>query len=163
MKQVLLNYATYNQWANKRITDTIINLSDEQLHKDIVSSFRSIYKTLVHLWDAEYIWWKRLQLHQNVEWPGKSFNGSLIELTSLLLSQSKQWKEWVESMPQEELAKNFSYLNSRKEEFTQPFAEAVIHLFNHQTYHRGQLITMMRQVGMKELPATSFIEFTRKK
>ena len=163
MKEVLVHYATYNQWANKRMTDTIVNLSNEQLHKDINSSFRSVYKTLVHLWDAEYLWWQRLNLHQNVEWPGKSFNGSLMELTNNLLLQSKQWRDWTESNSGEELSKHFIYKNTRKEEFSQPVSEALIHLFNHQTYHRGQIITLLRQVGMKELPATSFIEYTRKK
>ena len=120
MKKVLVHYATYNQWANKRMTDTIVNLSNEQLHKDINSSFRTIYKLLLHLWDAEYLWWQRMKLHQNVEWPGKSFNGSLIELSANLLQQSKQWREWTEISTEEDLGKDFTYKNLKKESFSQP-------------------------------------------
>ena len=163
MKSVLAHYASYNLWANKRITDTIINVSDEQLHKDINSSFRSIYKTLVHLWDAEFLWWQRMRLHQNVTWPGKTFEGSLMELVKNLLSQSKQWKEWVELAQEETLAETFIYQDTKKREYAQPTMEALIHLFNHQSYHRGQIITLLRQVGITTLPATSFIEYTRGK
>ena len=49
MKQLLQQYAQYNLWANKIIVDQINQLSEEQLHKEIASSFDTIYKTILHL------------------------------------------------------------------------------------------------------------------
>ncbi|MCW3088046.1 MAG: hypothetical protein JWQ78_1432, partial [Sediminibacterium sp.] len=39
--------------------------------------------------------------------------------------------------------------------------EILLHLFNHGTYHRGQLVTLLRQVGVEEIPRTDYIEFSR--
>ena len=113
--------------------------------------------------DVEYIWWQRMKLQENPVWPGTTFSGSVVELSNHLLQQSKQWKEWVELATEAALNHEFIYRNSKKEQFKQPVYEALHHLFNHQTFHRGQLITMLRQVGLTELPVTDLIAFSRKK
>jgi len=163
MKKLLLEYAAYNVWANQRMIDCISNLTDDQINREINSSYKSIYATLLHLWDAESIWWQRIKLQEQVDVPGSHFNGSVLELGANLMKQSKQWKEWVDIATEAALEHEFIYRNSKKEQFKQPVSEVLIHLFNHQTYHRGQLITMFRQVGVEEVPGTDFISFTRKK
>src|SRR4051812_25852897 len=96
MKKIILQYAAYNVWANQRIADCITNLSDEQLRREINSSFSSVYLTFLHLWDVESVWWQRMKMQEVVEWPGLKFSGSILELAANLLQQSKQWKEWVD-------------------------------------------------------------------
>src|SRR4051812_37456522 len=64
MKKIILPYAAYNVWANQQLADCITNLSDEQLHKEINSSFNSIYKTFLHLWDVESVWWQRVKMQE---------------------------------------------------------------------------------------------------
>ncbi|MBC7535041.1 MAG: DinB family protein [Ferruginibacter sp.] len=163
MKKILLTYAAYNVWANQRMVDCVTNLSDEQIHKQINSSFGSVYAMLGHLWDVESIWWQRVKLNELVEWPGVKFSGSVLELCNHLMHQSKQWKEWIDIATETVLEHEFIYKNSKKEQFKQPVSEALHHLFNHQTFHRGQLITMLKQVGVTELPNTDLIAFYRKK
>jgi len=89
MKQLLQQYAAYNVWANKLITERITQLSTEIIHKEMNSSFSSIYKTVVHLMDAESIWWQRLKLQEHVEWPGKIFNGNKIKLKKISEEQQQ--------------------------------------------------------------------------
>jgi uncharacterized damage-inducible protein DinB len=163
MKKLLVQYAAYNVWANQRLTGCIQNLSDEQLQREINSSFKSIFATLVHLWDVESVWWQRLKLQEQVEWPGLKFKGSVLELGNNLMLQSKQWKEWIDLATEAALEHEFIYKNSKKDQFKQPVYEVLQHLFNHQTFHRGQLITMLRQVGVETLPNTDLISFIRKK
>ncbi len=163
MKKLLVQYAAYNVWANQRLTGCIQNLSDEQLHREINSSFKSIFATLIHLWDVESVWWQRLKLQEQVEWPGLKFKGSVLELINNLVLQSKQWKEWVDLATEAALEHEFIYKNSKKDQFKQPVYEVLQHLFNHQTFHRGQLSTMLRQVGVETLPNTDLISFIRKK
>ena len=163
MKKILLQYAAYNVWANQRMTDCISNLTDEQIHQEIISSFSSIYKTVLHLWDAETIWWNRVKLIESKQWPSLGFEGSIIELANNLLHQSKQWKEWIDLATDATLEHEFIYRNSKRDQFKQPVFEALQHLFNHQTYHRGQLVTMLRQVGVKKVPNTDMIAFSCKK
>ena len=161
MKQLFQRYAAYNLWANRIIVEQVNQLSEEQIHKEIVSSFTSIYKTILHMMDVESVWWQRLKLAEHVEWPGKNFNGDLEELSKRLLQSSQQWEEWVRSANEANVTHVFAYQNSKKEQFKQPVFEMLLQLFNHQTYHRGQLVTILRQLGIEKIPATDFIVFSR--
>ena len=163
MKQLLQQYAAYNVWANKTITERIAQLPEDIIYKETKSSFTNLYKTVVHLMDVESIWWQRLKLVEHVIWPGVNFKGNLEELSQQLLSLSKQWNDWVSNSNEVNLTHVFAYYNSKKEYFKQPVYEMLLHLFNHQTYHRGQLVTIMRQNGIEKIPATDFIVFCRKK
>jgi len=149
--------------ANKIITERIAQLPADIIQKEMNSSFGSIYKTVVHLMDAESIWWQRLKLQEHVEWPGVNFKGNFEELSKQLLFLSKQWNDWVINANEVNLTHVFGYQNSKKEFFKQPVYEMLLQLFNHQTFHRGQLVTMIRQNGIDKIPATDFIVFSRKK
>ena len=163
MKKMLVQYAAYNLWANSRLIEVINNLTDEQIDREIVSSFTSIKKTVLHLWDVENIWWQRMKLLEVQVWQSDNFIGSLLELNNNLIAQSKQWKEWIDLATEAALEHEFIYRNSKKDQFKQPVYEMLLHLFNHQSYHRGQLITMLRQVDEKNIPNTDLISFLRKK
>ncbi|MFN0081754.1 MAG: DinB family protein [Ferruginibacter sp.] len=163
MKKMLAQYAAYNLWANTRLVEVINNLTDEQVDRDITSSYPSIRKTVLHLWDVENIWWQRMKLVEVQVWQSDNFSGSLMELNNNLLAQSKHWKEWIDIATEAALEHEFIYKNSKKDQFKQPVYEMVLHLFNHQSYHRGQLVTMLRQVDVKDIPNTDLISFLRKK
>jgi uncharacterized damage-inducible protein DinB len=162
MKQLLQQFAAYNIWANKKIIETANLLSEEQINTEIVSSFPSVYKTFLHLMEVEYVWWERLKLTEH-DTPSGWFTGDFTELLKKLLELSRQWQEWIESANEVNITHVFAYQNSKKEHFKQPVYEMLLHLFNHQTLHRGQLITMFRQLGLDKIPPTDFIVFSRKK
>ena len=162
LKEILVQYATYNLWANQRLINTINNLPEDVADAAIINSFSSIKKTLQHLNVVEFIWWQRLKLVESIL-PLEEKNQSAKEIGKELLSYSLQWKEWVEKSTVAAFEHEFVYRNSKKEQFKQPVYQMLIHLFNHQTYHRGQLVTMLRQVGIEKIPATDFIEWSRKK
>lgn len=163
MKQLLMQYSAYNAWANKTLADRISSLADEIIAKEMNSSFGSIFKTVLHLMDVESIWWQRLKLQEHVLWPGKTFAGSFQELAAELLSLSKQWNEWITEATEPQINHVFGYQSSKKEFFKQPVYEMLLHLFNHQAFHRGQIVTMLRQNGVDKIPATDFIVYSRKK
>ena len=160
MKQLLQQYAAYNIWANKKITETANQLSEEQINKGIVSSFPSVYKTVLHLMEVENVWWERLQLVENTTLSGW-FTGDFDELSKKLLELSQQWNDWIQNTNDVNISHVFAYQNSKKEQFKQPVYEMLLHLFNHQTFHRGQLVTMFRQLGLDKIPATDFIVWSR--
>jgi uncharacterized damage-inducible protein DinB len=163
MKELLMQYAAYNSWAHKKIFDALKQLSDEQISQEVESSFNSIFKTVLHLLDAESIWWQRIKLAEHIEKPSDSFSGNFEALQQKLLDQSKLWEEWVGNAGEHQLQHVFAYQNSKKEQFKQPMYQMLLHLFNHGTYHHGQLITMMRQMGAAKIPETDFIVFSRMK
>ena len=162
MKQLLQQYAAYNAWANKRIVETAKLLPEEQINKEIMSSFPSVYKTVLHLVEVENVWWERLQLVEYTTLSGW-FTGDFDVLSKKLLELSQQWHDWIQNTNDVNISHVFAYQNSKKEQFKQPVYEMLLHLFNHQTFHRGQLITMFRQLELDKIPATDFIVFSRKK
>lgn len=161
MKQLLQQYAAYNLWANKLLTDDVNQLSEEQITKEIVSSFPSIYKTFKHMMEVENVWWERLKLAEHTTLPGW-FSGNFDELSKKLLQSSQQWLDWVSNANEANINHVFAYQNTKKEQFKQPVYEVLLHLFNHETYHRGQIVTMLRQSGTNKILPTDFIAFTRK-
>lgn len=163
MKNIVSRYAAYNLWANERILHSILKLNEKQEKQRIESSFQGILPTLLHLWDAESIWWQRIRLQEKVSPPSESFSGTTREAAGNLLKQSGQWVDWVNQASRASLDHVFEYRNSKKEMYKQPVYEALLHLFNHQSYHRGQIVTMLRQLGVKDIPATDFIVFSRLK
>jgi uncharacterized damage-inducible protein DinB len=162
MKQLLKQYAAYNLWANKILLDRLALLPDEMVHKETGSSFGTIYKTLVHLMEVESTWWQRLKLQEHILLPEKDPDENFAEISKRLLALSTQWIDWVKNANEKNLTYVFGYQNTKKEFFKQPVYEMLLHLFNHQTYHRGQVVTMLRQNGIDKIPATDFIAFSRK-
>jgi len=163
MKDLLKQYATYNVWANQKITDLILTLSEEQQHKEIASSFSSLHKTIHHLWDAESIWWQRMKLHERIIRPSENFKGPTNDIVNGLMNQSRQWEEWVSNASELSLSHVFQYQTDKKEHYKLPVQQMLVHVFNHGTYHRGQLVTMLRQLGIEKIPSTDFSAWVRRK
>ena len=163
MKELLKQYAGYNTWATQKLVDVIISLAEEKHTTEIPSSFNSLYKTILHMWDAESIWWQRMKLQERITIPAESFQGDMKQLSSNLRQQDRDWLEWISGAQEHHLQHVFQYQNSKKEQFKQPLYQMLLHLFNHGTYHRGQLVTMLRQVGLEKIPETDFIVWSRQK
>lgn len=162
MKELLQQYAAYNIWATKTLIDRINKLSDEEINREIASSFPSLYKTVQHMWLAEEAWWQRLKLVEHLDLQSEKFTGSFEELAASLAKQSQQWSEWVNAATENQLTHVFAYIRN-KEQLKMPVYQMLQHVFNHATYHRGQLVTMLRQLGAENIPPTDFSAFCRRK
>jgi uncharacterized damage-inducible protein DinB len=114
------------------------------------------------MWNAEYIWYNRVKLAENIQSPAYD-EMDLPVVTDGLIKQSKLWEEWVMNASENVIQHVFAYRNSKKEEFKQPVYQVLLHLFNHNTYHRGQLVTILHQSHVQTIPATDFIEYSRRK
>jgi uncharacterized damage-inducible protein DinB len=162
MKELLLQYAAYNIWANQQLMPVINTLPPEKQTAILPSSFNSLHQTVLHLLDAESIWWQRLKLQERIDRPSDTFEGTTQEALQLLLLQNSQWLEWLQNTTERMLQHVFHYQNTKREQFKQPVYQMLLHLFNHGTYHRGQIVNMLRQLGAEKLPATDFIVWSRK-
>ena len=156
MKELLKQYATYHVWASQKLFDTILALPDEKHAAEVPSSFNSLHKTMLHMLDAESIWWQRLKLSERILAPSENFNGNTQELSSTLLSQSRLWEEWVANASDLSLEHVFQFRNRKNEQFKMPVYQMIHHVFNHGTYHRGQLVNMLRQLAVEKIPSTDF-------
>jgi len=163
MKELLSQSATYNAWANLKLLEVINSLPEEKQKTEVPSSFSSLYKTVLHMWDAESAWWQRMKMHERIIIPSENFNGSMKDVSNGLLAQSNQWKDWIDNASEMALEHVFQYYNTKRELFKQPVFQVILHVFNHDNYHRGQLVNMFRQLGVEKIPQTDFIVWSRKK
>src|SRR5207253_7626332 len=125
--------------------------------------FSSVYKTIFHMWDAESIWWQRMKMNEKIVRPSENIKTSLKDVTMGLLQQSSQWLEWVLKASEPAIDHVFQYHTAKNEQFKQPVYQMLLHVFNHGTYHRGQLVNMLRQLGIEKIVATDFIVCSRGK
>ncbi|GAA4333897.1 DinB family protein [Flaviaesturariibacter amylovorans] len=163
MKELLLSYAGFNAWANGLLLDVLRPLPAELLDRELPSSFPSLRRTVLHLLDAESIWWQRLQLQERIVRPSETFEGDFDSLADALQSVDQQWLQWVQKANAHQLMHEFIYRDLRGQSQKSMVAYVLQHLINHGTYHRGQLVTLLRQVGVTTVPSTDFIAWTRKR
>ena len=163
MKEVLTQLAAYSIWANQQIIDTINQLPEEKQKQQVPSSFSSLYTTVLHMYDAESSWWQRMKLQERILRPSDDFSGDMRELGNHLLHQYIQWYEWITNASEHQLQHVFHYQNTKREQFKQPIYQMLTHVFNHGTYHRGQLVNMLRQLQVDKIPGTDFIAWSRRK
>ena len=163
MKELLLQYAQYNAWANKLIIGAMLKLGDEDIKREIISSFPSVYATVCHTWSAESVWLQRLQLAEYPQWFG-DFQGPFTEACDNWLQASADLVNFVEKQYDDRALQHvLQYYDRAKVSHKTPVHQVLHHVFNHSTYHRGQLVTMVRQLGAKDIPGTDFIAFARRK
>ncbi|HCT23737.1 MAG TPA: hypothetical protein DIW54_10580, partial [Chitinophagaceae bacterium] len=89
MKELIQSLAAYNIWANRQLFDAALQL-DPALHEQTVpSSFPTLKATFMHMWDAESGWWQRLQNHEHIVIPSKTFHPHLKDVANGLLGQNQ--------------------------------------------------------------------------
>jgi uncharacterized damage-inducible protein DinB len=160
VKELLLRYALYNRWAHKRLLDLINALTTEQQHVTIPSSFDSLYKTVFHIWGAESLWLGRLN-KEPIKISGDPFNKSMENLSGALETLDHQWVDWFTSKEDNQLTEKIHYTNMAGQAFFEPYDLLLLHIFNHNTYHNGQLVTMLRALGVDKIHSTDFVAWTR--
>ncbi len=158
---LLLRNANYNKWANQRITNAILSAGEAAADIEMKSSFSTVRKTIYHIYDSQHTWIMRIQ-NKPYSWPpSKDFKGDLMEFSKLLTESSQDWINYIDTLNNQDLQKIISYKNTKGIDHQTPLEEIIMHCFNHSTYHRGQLVTMLRQVGLNSFEPMDFIAFVR--
>ena len=160
MQEVLVNYTEYNLWANKRIAG-MVRENSAAADKEIKSSFPTLKKTLCHIWGAEDLWQMRLRGESLPYVPGFDFSGSTEEAIERSLTVLTKFKELIAAKDETYLQTHCTYKDTRGNTHTQPHWQMIMHCMNHSTYHRGQIITMLREVGATKIMATDMIVYFR--
>jgi len=156
MKDLLLSYVKYNFWANSRIIDKLKTIDPGDWDKEQKSSFKTLKLTVLHLYDAETIWYDRLNGKSLAKYPSEGFAGTNEDAAGLLLETSKKFIHFMNNQTEEDLLKKCSFRRINGEEFSMQVSDVLLHCMNHSTFHRGQMITMLRYTGADELPSTDY-------
>ncbi len=153
----------YNYWGRDRIFEAVSTLTPEQYSRAMGNSFASIRETLVHVYSAEWVWLSR--------WHGVSPTAGLSpdqwpDVASLVASWTElegKVRSVVEGVTEAGIAKVIEYKLLSGQPGKSPFGSMVQHVVNHGTYHRGQITTMLRQMGAAPPQSTDFITFVRER
>lgn len=158
----LNNHLLFNHWANSQVAETIRLIPDEDFVREGRSSFPSISKTVAHMWGAQYIWLRRMHGESIRVAPMSTMQLAKDEALDGLIKSSHDFIDFVKSKDAEFLASRYRYNNLKGEPFEDSYEDTLFHVVNHSTYHRGQLISMLRESGVTSLPGTDLIHFLRK-
>lgn len=156
IKPLIDQLAGYNRWANARFVERLQTESDALLDQPLASSFPTLRDTLLHIRDAENAWMHRLEGITPVPWPAETDR----TIESLLKYSNRLYKI-VQAADEEWLLGSVAYQDLRGNRHEQVRWQMLLHCFNHGTQHRGQLITMMRTLGLASIPANDLIVFQR--
>lgn len=161
IKEQLTKYAEYNLWANSKIAEILSAVSDDVWLLEQKSSFTTLRATALHIYGAEAIWLSRLTDNAVLKLPGSDFKGTNPEVLQLLLNASKNLVKFVTGNSVEYFGSSCTFYNLKSEKYTIKVSDIIQHCFNHSTFHRGQIITMLRFAGITPLPSTDYITYIR--
>ena len=143
----LPSFYFFNEWANARVLETLRALPEADYVKEQGGGWPSLRAAFVHLAGATDAWAERfsgrdaMRLATIEELPG------LEDAARVLLAAQGKHRSLLATYTPERLAGPFVWKNLKGEEKTAPFWVVVRHVVNHQTYHRGQISSMVRRLG----------------
>jgi len=149
----------YNRWANAQMFDAVSRLTAAQFTKDLGGSHPSVQETLAHILAAEWIWLKRWQgtsppaLLDPADFP------SLDALRVRWAEVERDQADFVGGVNDESLKRVIAYVNTKGETWRYPLRQMMQHVVNHSSYHRGQVATMLRQLGAEPAPTDLLLYF----
>jgi uncharacterized damage-inducible protein DinB len=144
---VLNELFDYNYWARDRQLQACAALTEEQFLRPLGGSFPSLRDTLAHLVAVEWLWLER--------WRGRSPRTllppeefpTLAAVRERWLVVEREMREYLAGLSDEALERPITCISTRGQAWTYPLWRMIVHLLNHQTYHRGQVTTYLRQLG----------------
>ncbi len=152
----------FNAWANHRVLDAVAALTPEQFTRELGSSHSSVRDTLAHIVGVEWVWLERLQGRAPEAIPAAKEYGDAHALRARWAEVENSFREYMEELTKAELDEVVEYKTLSFGPARNARWQMIQHVVNHGTYHRGQVVTMLRQLGAKGV-GTDLITFYREK
>lgn len=152
--------AEYNAWMNAKLYEAAAGLSAEEIARERGAFFGSILGTLNHLVVADTIWLKRFAEHparhaaleplRHAPMPQRLDEWPFADFAALRAHRQRMdatIRDWAAALSEDDLSAPLRYANTRGEPFVRDTFALLMHFFNHQTHHRGQITTLLSQAG----------------
>jgi uncharacterized damage-inducible protein DinB len=146
-KNYFIQLAAYNIWANNMVHSWFDKITNEQWEQPVVSSFKSIAETALHIAGAETIWLERLNRVPEPVWLPFVITTAKKDVQDAWIKSSGGLHSFIESFDEIKLQDTVSFKRPDGNTYELQHYQIFAHVFNHSTYHRGQLVTMLRQTG----------------
>jgi uncharacterized damage-inducible protein DinB len=152
----------YHYWARDRMLDGVEALAPDQYVRDLGSSFQSVRDTVVHTYGAEWNWYLRWVGNSPTTMPDPEKFPDVATVRTAWKSQEEKIKLFVHSSGNA-LDRIVKYRTLAGEEVQSVFWHMLQHMVNHASYHRGQITTMLRQLGAPAPKPQDLIRFYRER
>jgi uncharacterized damage-inducible protein DinB len=136
------NQFAYDVWANARLLDAAARLTTEEFVRDLGASFGSVRGTLIHIIWGEKRWLHRWVTGSRLHDPAPHDFPDCATLQEALSQLNTDRRAFAEQLTDQRLQ---STMSIRDQDFT--LADLIRHVTNHSTYHRGQVVLLLRQLG----------------
>ncbi len=153
MKAHLQRFAAYNRWANARLYEAALALSEAEYRRDVGAFFKSMHGTLNHLLLTDRLWLKRLT--GEGDHPNRLDAIIHEERGDLAMARADQDDRiigYVAGLDEAALQEMYRYQNTAGKEFEDRRSDILVHLFNHHTHHRGQAHAILSICGRQPPP-----------
>ncbi len=159
--QDLQTMIDYHYWARDRLVGALEPLTPEQYNRDLGSSFKSIRETATHIYAAEWAWHQR--------WMGDSPTALLpVDRFADLAALRRAWADhelkmraFVDGLGDAGVTRVIEFKLLNGQAGASPVWQMVQHVVNHASYHRGQITTMLRQLGAQPPKSMDMIAYYR--
>lgn len=153
LKILITKSVQYNNWVVNKYLDWLTTKSEEQLNQEVPSSFPTILKTLHHIWQTQEYWWSHISENNDFDFE-KIFNNT-DDIFNAIRDSSQKLVDYVTALSEQDLEKN---IKVESPWFQCDFSkyEYIQHLIIHGTYHRGQIVTIGRNIGITDAPMTDY-------
>ena len=158
-KKYFIELADYLCWADNKVISWINAINEQQWNQQACSSFNSIRNTAVHMVSAEKIWidfWTRVD---SPVYLSAQFEGSKKDLTDIWLRTSARLQEFIDKYPEEKYQDLVRVGKPNGEVAQMSFWRTFPHMVNNTSYHRGQIVTLLRQAGFSDLSNTDLFTY----
>ena len=157
--QTVLLLAKYNKTTNDKMNAYIKKLTDEQWKQEFKTFYKSIKLICNHIYIADFAWLKRLStlrefkyindviFQTNIGFDQVILNGidNYIEKRNILDDKILQYANEIKD---EDMTNQCHYKDSHGKEYTRNYGGSILHMFNHETHHRGMISILMEEMGI---------------
>jgi uncharacterized damage-inducible protein DinB len=164
----------HRAWVNENLLTAAAELNDEQLRREFPIGQGSVWKSLTHLYAAEYVWLAALEGNENAQAPGDAPGKlpgnqqgadavrTLDELRPRWSALEKRWRDYLSSLNPESLDEMVHRFNvAFNQRLSSRRSDALLHVCTHAQYTSAQVVNMLRQLGVQKLPATMLMALAR--
>ena len=157
----LRTMSRYNRWQNNETFAAALSLSDELRREDRGGFWKSIHGTLSHIFWADRIWLSRFDLAEPPNVPlneSDQFVEDFEELAKHRIDLDDLLVRWCDDYQKGAVAGDLEWFSGAANKHVKaPLAMILVHFFNHQTHHRGQVTAMLTAVGCKTTDTDLFL------
>ena len=157
----VFTHLAYSEWANTKFADLLLTVDDVLYHQPNKCSFPSIAKTVLHINDAQLVWLSRLKGQGLSSWPSENFRGGKSDALAWLVESWKELTSFITSKGEAFLQTRYAYKSMKGDPFEDPVEDTLFHIVNHGTYHRGQIVMMLREMNITKVVSTDLIHYLR--